>query len=57
VAGGPSGTPWHAIRTIGNKLRHEYQGVSSTILWGIIDIHAKELKAAVEAILAKRETE
>jgi uncharacterized protein with HEPN domain len=50
-------TPWHAIRSIGNKLRHEYQGLSSTILWGIIDIHAEELKAAVEAILAKHETE
>ena len=33
-------TPWHAIRTIGNKLRHEYQHISEIILWGIISIHA-----------------
>lgn len=24
--------PWHAVRTIGNKLRHEYQRISETIL-------------------------
>lgn len=46
-------TPWHAIRTIGNKLRHEYQRVSEIILWGIITEHADTLKATVETMLAK----
>ena len=46
-------TPWHAIRTIGNKLRHEYQRISETILWGIIATHGAELKATVEDMLAK----
>lgn len=46
-------TPWHAIRTIGNKLRHEYQRVSEVILWGIITEHAATLKATIEAMLAK----
>jgi len=50
-------TPWHALRSIGNKLRHEYQGVSSTNLWRIVNRHAGELKTAVEAILAKHEAE
>ena len=45
--------PWHAIRTIGNKLRHEYQRISETILWGIVAKHADELKAAIEDMLAK----
>jgi uncharacterized protein with HEPN domain len=46
-------TPWHAIRTIGNKLRHEYQRVSDIILWGIIARHAAELKATIDDMLAK----
>ena len=33
-------TTWHAIRAIGNKLRHEYQRISDIILWGVITTHA-----------------
>lgn len=46
-------TPWHAIRAIGNKLRHEYQRISETILWGIVTKQLAELKMAIEAMLAK----
>lgn len=46
-----SGIPWQAIRTIGNKLRHEYQRISDAILWGIIDTHSAELKTAIEALI------
>lgn len=46
-------TPWHAIRTIGNKLRHEYQRVSDVILWGILTTHADTLKATIEKLLAE----
>ncbi|KAB2912596.1 MAG: DUF86 domain-containing protein [Hyphomicrobiaceae bacterium] len=49
------GTPWHAIRTIGNKLRHEYQRVSDVILWGIISSQADQLKATIEDMLAKHQ--
>lgn len=45
-------TPWHAIRAIGNKLRHEYQRVSDVILWGIITTHSDELRASIQAMLA-----
>jgi len=48
-------TPWHAIRTIGNKLRHEYQRVSEIILWGIITEHADALKATIEAMLVRHQ--
>lgn len=47
--------PWHAIRAIGNKLRHEYQKISEVIIWGIVTKHADELKRAVEIILTAHE--
>lgn len=47
--------PWHAIRTIGNKLRHEYQRISVVILWGIIERHADALAVAIEDMLARYE--
>ena len=46
-------TPWRAIRAIGNKLRHEYQRISETILWGIVTTQAAELKTAIDGMLAK----
>lgn len=46
LAGHPE-VPWHAIRAIGNKLRHEYQRVSESILWGIITTHSDVLKPAI----------
>ena len=46
-------TPWHAIRAIGNKLRHEYQRISETILWGIVTTQAAELRTAIDGMLAK----
>ena len=46
-------TPWHAIRTIGNKLRHEYQRISDIILWGVITTHSATLKSTIEAMLVK----
>lgn len=46
--------PWHAIRTIGNKLRHEYQRVSEAILWDVVEAHANSLGATIEHMLYKR---
>lgn len=50
-------TPWHAMRTIGNKLRHEYQRVSDVLLWGIVETHADRLKATIEDMLNKHNKE
>ena len=47
-------TPWHAVRTIGNKLRHEYQRVSEVIVWGIVAEHADALKVTVDAMIQRR---
>ncbi len=46
-------TPWHAIRTIGNKLRHEYQHISEIILWGVIATHSATLKTTIEEMLVR----
>lgn len=46
-------TPWQAIRTIGNKLRHEYQRISDVIVWGIVAEHSDTLKATITDMLAK----
>ena len=45
--------PWHAIKSIGNKLRHEYQRVSEVILWGIITEHTDGLKTVLDDMLAR----
>jgi len=47
-------TPWHAIRAIGNKLRHEYQRVSEFILWDIISGSSDRLESAIKMILEKQ---
>lgn len=47
------GIPWHAIRAIGNKLRHDYQRVSEVILWGIIDSQTAPLKAAIAVMISQ----
>ena len=46
-------TPWHAIRGIGNKLRHEYQKISEIILWKIIAIHSDGLKATIDEMIVR----
>ena len=46
--------PWHAIRMIGNKLRHEYHRVSEVILWDVICSHLHPLEAATQKIIAAR---
>jgi len=30
------GQPWHDIRALGNRLRHEYDDISHDRLWGIV---------------------
>ncbi|MCW5699540.1 MAG: hypothetical protein KIT00_06845 [Rhodospirillales bacterium] len=45
--------PWHAMRTIGDKLRHEYQRVCEVLLWGIVDVYADLLKTTIEDMLDK----
>jgi uncharacterized protein with HEPN domain len=43
--------PWPAIRSIGNVLRHEYDGVDPVVIWGVLESDLGRLKAAVAAAL------
>lgn len=43
--------PWPRVRAIGNVLRHEYQGLSDRIIWGVVVDELPKLKAAIEALI------
>ena len=43
--------PWRNIMAIGNKLRHEYHRVDADIMWDITQVHLKELRPVIEAIM------
>jgi len=43
--------PWQRVKAIGNVLRHEYHGLSDTIIWTAVKDELPRLKVAVRAIL------
>lgn len=45
--------PWAQIKSIGNRIRHEYYQIDDAILWTIITTDIQSLKAAMEAMLHK----
>ena len=51
------GIDWRDVRGIGNRLRHEYHGISVVRLWGIVESHLPMLKAAAVAALQKLQEE
>jgi uncharacterized protein with HEPN domain len=44
--------PWQSIRSLGNVLRHAYDGVDPGIVWRIVHDDLASLKQAVEQALA-----
>ena len=42
--------PWPSVRGIGNVLRHEYDGLSDPIIWGVVTDELPKLKRAIENI-------
>ena len=42
--------PWPRVADIGNRIRHAYHAVDSDILWEIIQIELKVLRAALESM-------
>jgi uncharacterized protein with HEPN domain len=44
--------PWRAIRSLGNILRHEYEGVDLNAIWRIVADDLPALKLAVGRALA-----
>jgi uncharacterized protein with HEPN domain len=45
--------PWAQIKSIGNRIRHEYFHVDEVILWGIITADMYALKAVMESMLER----
>jgi uncharacterized protein with HEPN domain len=45
--------PWPQIRSIGNRIRHEYFRLDDAMLWNIITNEAHALKAVMESMLAR----
>ena len=43
--------PWPRIRAIGNVIRHEYQGLSDKIIWGVVVDELPRLKIAITALV------
>ncbi len=48
------GQPWQSIRSIGNVLRHEYDGIDPEIIWRVIrNGDLASLKQAVAEVLSR----
>lgn len=45
--------PWAAIKSAGNKIRHEYFRLDDVILWKIVTDDGPALRAVLQAMLAK----
>jgi uncharacterized protein with HEPN domain len=42
--------PWRRIADMGNRIRHAYHAVDSDIIWEIVTVELRELRAAIETI-------
>jgi uncharacterized protein with HEPN domain len=51
------GQPWHDIRALGNRLRHEYDGIRKDRLWRIVSGDLPSLCAACEEALQRLDRE
>ncbi len=47
--------PWRRIADMGNRIRHAYHAIDSDIVWEIVTVELRELRAAIEALI-KTET-
>jgi uncharacterized protein with HEPN domain len=45
--------PWHKIRALGNRLRHEYDTIRQDRLWDILQIDLPALRDACEEALRR----
>jgi len=49
--------PWAQIKSIGNRIRHEYFRIDDAILWEIISTDSHALKTVMETMLAQHGAE
>jgi uncharacterized protein with HEPN domain len=45
--------PWGQIKSIGNRIRHEYFRIDDAILWEIITVDTHALKTVMESMLVR----
>jgi uncharacterized protein with HEPN domain len=45
--------PWKAIRGMGNRLRHAYDGIDISIVWNVVAERLPDLKADAAAALER----
>ena len=45
--------PWHKIRALGNRLRHEYDAIRASRLWDIVQVDLPGLCAACKDVLQR----
>lgn len=43
--------PWRDVATVGNALRHKYDGISDPEIWSIVTLDFPALEVAVKAML------
>ncbi len=43
--------PWRKIKSLGDKLRHEYHRINPEIVWDVATVHLKALHVAIEQML------
>ena len=51
------GIPWHDIRGIGNRLRHEYQRVDDQVIWFVATRSLPELEPVIADMLTRLQSE
>jgi uncharacterized protein with HEPN domain len=44
--------PWRKIRSLGDKLRHEYHRINPEIIWDVATVHLKPLHEVIKLMLA-----
>jgi uncharacterized protein with HEPN domain len=43
--------PWHSIRAIGNRIRHEYFRLNPMMIWRVASQETADIKTAMEQLL------
>lgn len=46
-------TPWPNIKSIGDRLRHEYHRIDPEIIWDVATVHLRPLQEVIKKLLAE----
>ena len=48
------GIEWRGLKSLRNRIVHDYDGVNLSMIWGFLDTELKELENQLKAILPKK---